>query len=61
MHRCAMCDTHENIEQQLAGFDFCFYCLPKAQEKGASYWWRLAHLLAPWWYVAPARQSKEQS
>ena len=41
---CYYCERRDNLQQQICGFWFCFWCLPRAQEQGAYYWWRLAHM-----------------
>ena len=46
--RCRGYGRADNLERQLCGFWFCFWCLPRAIEKGASHWRRLYHALYPW-------------
>ena len=48
MSHCHQCHRTDNLEQQLCGFWFCFWCLPAAIKKGATYWTRLYHALWPW-------------
>jgi ribosomal protein L37AE/L43A len=40
--KCYYCERRDNIERQICGFWFCFWCLPRALEKGAYYWARMA-------------------
>ena len=44
--RCHHCEREGY--QQLCGFWFCFWCLPRASKKGASYWRRLYKAVYPW-------------
>lgn len=39
--KCHYCEGTDTVHQ-IAGFWFCFDCLPRAREKGASYWTRMA-------------------
>jgi ribosomal protein L37AE/L43A len=48
MSRCHTCDSAKDLERQIAGFWFCFHCLPAAVEKGAAYWTRLYAAIYPW-------------
>ena len=48
MSICRLCDRTDDLEQQFCGFWFCFACLPRALELGASYWSRLYRALYPW-------------
>lgn len=38
MSKCRMCEREDNLVHQLCGFWFCFWCWPRAREKGAYYW-----------------------
>lgn len=42
MARCFYCGREQGLERQIAGFWFCSCCLPRAEEKGAYYWTRMA-------------------
>lgn len=42
MPRCHYCEREENLQMQIGGFWFCFWCLPRALKKGAAHWVGLA-------------------
>lgn len=46
MKKCWYCERESY--QQFGGFEFCFWCLPRARERGASYWLRLYRKMYPW-------------
>jgi len=46
--KCWYCEREDDLQQQIGGFWFCFRCLPRAEEKGASFWVRLYSALYPW-------------
>jgi len=48
MAKCWLCERKDNLQEQVGGFWFCFWCLPRALELGAGHWVRLAHALYPW-------------
>ena len=39
---CYYCERRDNLQQQICGFWFCWWCLPRAEEQGAWYWYCLA-------------------
>lgn len=49
------------MEQQLAGFWFCFYCLPAALKRGASFYAGVYRLLYPWRYTTEEKLCHRQT
>lgn len=47
MTRCYTCGG-DQVEHQLGGFWFCFHCIDRARERGASYWRKLYRAMYPW-------------
>lgn len=48
MTHCYYCERNDDLERQIAGFWFCFWCLPRALAKGSHYWTQLYASLYPW-------------
>lgn len=44
-NECYYCQRTDNLEQQIAGFWFCFWCLQRAIDTGGSHWVRLRKML----------------
>jgi len=48
MDKCFYCGTDKNLERQICGFWFCFFCLPRAERESVSFLMALYRLLYPW-------------
>lgn len=45
MSECHYCERRDNLQMQLCGFWFCFWCLPRTLEQGAWYWLQMYHAI----------------